>query len=200
MLNLTVKDVVDKGDIMLVDIDETKNYKDRQYVINAGVISNVNFLDIIRKYLCLRSRVTTTDRFLVGYRKGKCISLPVGINTIGGMPKKIADFLGLENSALYTGHTFRRTSATLLVEAGADIIALKQHGRWESSKVAEAYLEESLQNKRKIANGVLGNNFSVSNPIAPTNTIITRTPLATISNSNPVTPNQVTSPIPYTAL
>ena len=52
----------------------------------------------------------------------------------------------------YTGHCFRRTSATTLVNAGADITTLKRHGGWKSSQVAEGYIENSLQNKIDIAN------------------------------------------------
>lgn len=141
---------------------------------NEGIVPNVNLLHIVRKYLSLRT-TTKTDRFFVGYRAGKCISQPLGINTIGGLPKSIAEFLGLPNPALYTGHCFRVTSATLLVDAGAGLIALKQLGRWESSKVAEAYVQASMGNKRKIANGILGNNFCATKR---------REPLYTISTSN----------------
>ena len=53
------------------------------------------------------------------------------------MPQKIAQFLKLTNPELYTGHCFRRTSATLLIDAGGDITALKRHGGWKSTAVTE---------------------------------------------------------------
>ena len=40
------------------------------------------------------------------------------------MPKNIAQFLKLSNAEKYTGRAFRRTSATLLAESGADMAAI----------------------------------------------------------------------------
>ncbi|RYA72252.1 hypothetical protein DD592_26315 [Enterobacter cloacae complex sp. 2DZ2F20B] len=74
----------------------------------------------------------------------------VGINTIGGILKQIADFLKLRHSSTYTGHCFRRTSATLLADAGVDITVLKRHGNWKSATVAESYIENSIENKLQI--------------------------------------------------
>lgn len=53
---------------------------------------------------------------------------------------------------MFTGHSFRRSSATLAANAGADITTLKRLGGWKSDKVANSYVEESLLTKRKIAN------------------------------------------------
>lgn len=41
------------------------------------------------------------------------------------MPKEIAKFIGLPDAESYTGHNFKRTSATLLANSGADLLALK---------------------------------------------------------------------------
>lgn len=56
----------------------------------------------------------------------------------------------MSDAKAYTGHSFRRTSATLLADSGADITTLKRHGAWESTSVAEGYIENSVQSKRKI--------------------------------------------------
>lgn len=66
------------------------------------------------------------------------------------VPKSIATFLDLPDPTNYTGHCFRRTSATLLANAGANLTTLKQHGRWRSSSVAEGYIENLLHTKKKI--------------------------------------------------
>lgn len=68
------------------------------------------------------------------------------------MPKDIAEFLSLPEPELYTGHSFRRTSATLLVDGGADLTTLKRHGGWKSNVVAEGYIEDLLNNKKKSVN------------------------------------------------
>ncbi|EFA12748.1 hypothetical protein TcasGA2_TC010275 [Tribolium castaneum] len=55
---------------------------------------------------------------------------------------------------LSTRHCLRRSSATLLVDAGADITALKRHGGWRSTTVAETYIDHSLNNKIQTANKI----------------------------------------------
>ena len=71
------------------------------------------------------------------------------------MGKAIATFLNLPNSNLYTGHCFRRSSATILIDAGGDLISLKRHGEWKSAAVAETYTDESVQNKANVRNQIL---------------------------------------------
>ena len=56
-----------------------------------------------------------------------------------------------DNPELYTGHSFDRTSATLLADSRANITTLKPHG-WKSDSVAEGYIEESVANREKIGN------------------------------------------------
>ncbi len=80
----------------------------------------------------------------------------MGINSFGSAPKKIAEYLCLSNPNEYTGHRFRRSSATLLSDSGADLLAIKRHGGWKSSVVAESYVENSTENKRKITPNLLG--------------------------------------------
>lgn len=79
----------------------------------------------------------------------------IGKNKFAGMPKQIAEFLHLPDPASYTGHTFRRTSATMLVDSGANMETLKRHGGWKSSAVAEGYIAESLGNKKNIGKMIM---------------------------------------------
>ncbi|KAJ8980612.1 hypothetical protein NQ317_017373 [Molorchus minor] len=44
----------------------------------------------------------------------------------------IAKYLKLPNFDTDTGHCSRRTSATLLANAGGEICSLKRHGGWKS--------------------------------------------------------------------
>ena len=85
-------------------------------------------------------------------KSGKLSKQPIGINTIGKLPGYIATFLKLPNIAEYTGHSFRRTSATILSEKGIGIVELKQHGRWRSSSVAERYVVNTNAKKMKTSN------------------------------------------------
>ncbi|XP_043464214.1 uncharacterized protein LOC122499774 [Leptopilina heterotoma] len=65
------------------------------------------------------------------------------------MVKQIATFLQLPNVHLYTGHCFRRTSATLLAASGASATDLQQHGGCKSIQVATGYIEDSIHTKSK---------------------------------------------------
>ncbi|KAJ4429876.1 hypothetical protein ANN_22080 [Periplaneta americana] len=78
-------------------------------------------------------------RFFHRFSNGKCTNQVVGMNTIGRVPSNIAKFSNLNDPDSYTGHAFGRTSATLLANTGADTLALKRHGGWKSSTVAEGY-------------------------------------------------------------
>lgn len=94
------------------------------------------------------------------YHKGKCSTQVIGINTIGSMPRKIAGFLKLENPERFTGHSFRRTSATVFADAGATTLDLQRHGGWKSAAVAQTYVDESTKYKEatagKITKAILG--------------------------------------------
>jgi hypothetical protein len=57
----------------------------------------------------------------------------VGIHTFAAMPCQIVTFLKLQNPSQYTGHCFRRSSATVLAGHGADITTLKRHDGWKST-------------------------------------------------------------------
>ncbi|KAJ8934860.1 hypothetical protein NQ314_013132 [Rhamnusium bicolor] len=64
--------------------------------------------------------------------------------------------MNLSDATEYTCHCLRRTSATLLVDTGADITCLKCHGGgWKSSSVAEGYIQESINNKQDTAKKIL---------------------------------------------
>lgn len=43
----------------------------------------------------------------------------------------------------------------MLAESGSNITNIKRHGGWKSTSVAESYIEDSLQNKKRIAQNIL---------------------------------------------
>lgn len=164
LTNMRVRDVVDEGTFFKITIPNTKTNVIREFVIVNGNISGYqeNLVDIIRKYVNLRPQIGKHDRFFVKYNNDKCGVQPVGINILGCLPKVIAQYLGLPNATGYTGHCFRRSSASLLADSGADILKIKQHGGWKSSTVAEGYVENSLANKKRIASNILGEHSEVA--------------------------------------
>lgn len=144
LTKVCVEHLVKQGDIYVVKIPDTKTKQPRSFVLEGENATYVN------NYLKLRPMDISTNRFFISYKNGKCAKQVIGKNTIQSAPKTIAKFLNLDNPSGYTGHSFRRSSATILADAGADLLMLKRHGGWKSSTVAEGYVAESVGNKRKI--------------------------------------------------
>ncbi|KAJ8975260.1 hypothetical protein NQ317_012476, partial [Molorchus minor] len=153
LVNLTVDDIEDVGSSLIVKITNTKTKIPRIFVVtDVG-----NMLELFRKYLSLRPPHVKHKRLFLYYKAGKRSSQPVGKNTMGEIwcPSVVVSYLKLPDVACYTGHCLRRSSATLLADAGVDITTIKRHAGWKSTTVAEGYVENSIENKTKIANQVL---------------------------------------------
>lgn len=142
-----------------VTIPTTKTNIIRQFVIDHGDDPDINLIQIFNKYAKLRPKGVPDTRFFMCYRDCKCTKQPIGLHTIAKYPQRIASFLRLENPNDYTGHCFRRSSASFLAKSGVDESILKKHGGWTSDEVAEGYVESSVKNKRKIAGQILGTKY-----------------------------------------
>lgn len=162
LLCMRTEDVSDCDSFIKISVPNTKTKIARIFTITEGDVAEINLIAVVRKYIQMRPRHVQNNRFFLGYRNGKCIIQPVGINTFSDIPKRIATFLGLQSPELYTSHAFRRSSATLLSDSGADLQTLKRHGGWKSNVVAESYVDESVENKRKIAMKILGKKTSTN--------------------------------------
>ena len=68
---------------------------------------------------------------------------------MAAIPRFIATFLELPNVDEFSGHAFRRTSATLISEKGMGLLELKQHGRWKSTAVCERYVDNTVVKKNE---------------------------------------------------
>lgn len=143
----------DKADKFIVQVHDTKTYIDRSFVIGPL------FYSTVKEYISLRPPDNFTDRFLIQYSNGKCTRQVLGKNKIGSTPSVIATFLKLENPSRFTGHCFRRTSATLLSNSGANMTMIKQLGGWKSDSVAAGYVADSIRTKDLIFQGII---FQVS--------------------------------------
>lgn len=192
LLNLNVKDIEYMDNGIKITVPKTKTKIIRQFVINEGSDRDVNLVEIFKKYAGLRPHDVIIGRFFLGFRKGKCIKQPIGINTIGGYPKRIAIFLNLSSPGEYTGHCFRRSSASLLADSGANLTTLKQHGGWESDKVTEKYIQHSLNNKRKIADSIMGSKIVRADNVSTTSSTTAQSSESVIENGNVSTGTNVT--------
>lgn len=173
LMKISIDDIDDKGNLLIVNIPDSKNHSSRSFVISEE-IENGKYLALYRKYSSLRKPETPHRRFFVNYKKLACTVQCIGINTFGKMPSEIAAYLRLPNPELYTGHSFRRSSATMLANSGEGITNIKRLGGWKSSSVAEGYLESSTSFKKDLSNKILSQNSSTfehskthSRPIVP---------------------------------
>ena len=138
-------------DILFIKIPVTKTKKPRSFTIRGA------FFDICMKYMQARPSHCKTERFFIRYKDGQCTNEPMGVNKFGGLPREIANYLNLPNAEKFTGHSFRRTSATLLIDACGEVVTLQRHGAWKSASVAMGYVEESIANKNKIFDHITSN-------------------------------------------
>jgi integrase len=123
-------------------------------------------VEIIRRYIDCFDAAKRTGRFLrmIG-KDGRGTDRAIGKNTVSSFAKVCADYLG-KNVDGFSGHAFRRTSATIVADSGASMMSLKRHGRWSSEKVAEGYVAESSRAKMEVANMINGDSVGVSSSSA----------------------------------
>jgi integrase len=160
---MKIDDIEDRDNILIIQVPETKTNKKRMFTIVDNTKIGVSKLALYKKYSDLRPANTPTKSFFLGYRNEKCTKQVVGINTFYKMPRMIAEFLKLPLPESYTGHCFRRSSATLLANTGANTLMMKRHGGWKSNSVVEGYIDESVENKKEICNRILMGTSSTKN-------------------------------------
>lgn len=155
LASLTTTCVEDRKTHFLVQIFDAETKNVRFFVIEPGEVGNMNVIDIIRMYIALRPTNLTHDRFFINYLNEKCTIQPVGIHRIAKVPQIVAKYLGLEDPSSFTGHCFRRTSASILANAGVTMGDIKRHTEWHSSAAPIACGDES-------ENSILGEGTSTA--------------------------------------
>lgn len=176
---LKFTDCIQLENQVVVKIQDAKSKAMRTFVIEG------KFLKVYEKYTGLRVVNAKHPNFLLKYQAGTCRNQVIGKDKIGKMPKETAEFLKLSDPEKYTGHAYRRSSATILSNAGASTYELQQQGGWKSESVAKGYVEESIGNKSRMAQ-VLQN--QIANPRSastlPTGNLLSRDAPATITSSS----------------
>lgn len=157
LTNLKWKDVSVQNDVITVFIADSKTDQNgsKRFCFNIPKSSNSCCpYSILKLYLDdIKCSMGKCDRlFQNPHIKSKAFSgQPMGRNTIGSIPKYIATFLELENPGSYTGHCFRRSSATALADTGASSVTLKRQFRWKSDTVCQSYIDQSKKIKLDVA-------------------------------------------------
>lgn len=81
-------DIEDLGNILLVNIPDSKTRKVRTFTIIGD-----NNLQIYQKYAALRPNNYVENRFFFKYNSGKCNRSVMRIHSISSVPRKVATFL-----------------------------------------------------------------------------------------------------------
>jgi integrase len=162
LVNLTWNDIVFAEEGVLLIIRQSKT--DRAGIGATKLLPSLEESSLSSSFYYLLYKNAVADqsgRLFLNFANGKFTKAPIGKNTIAAIPRKIAEFLGLENPELYTGHSFRVSSATVLADGGASSITLKRHGRWTSDTVAESYLRDSKMVRKETALMLAGDSIKL---------------------------------------
>lgn len=126
-------------------------------------IGDISLVTILRDYL------NALDNFILQHHldpinqplftaitpQGSFMQCRVGINTMAKMASRIAEKLGLDNAAAYTGHCFRGSAATNMAENGASDQQMKSLCRWKSEKMADTYTRKTERLKNEATQTLL---------------------------------------------
>ena len=150
-----------EDDTIRVFIKERKNCKNFEYIIpntptydvkllNGSTVQK-GFADIVWDYKEI-SCSSPNQRILVypNAKQGGFTRKVYGINQMCKLLHIVIAWLNI-NTDGYTTHMWRRMMGTILAESGANNQTIRLAGNWSSDSVAQRYIHNSLNNKRKIA-------------------------------------------------
>ena len=93
---------------------------------------------------------------------------PMGQNHVGHICKKVAAELGLDKPHTYTGHSFRRSSATQAANRGATSVMMKGQYGWVHEGTALKYIDVTDERPIKMAELLTEEKLTVSTSSAST--------------------------------
>jgi integrase len=85
-----------------------------------------------------------SDLFKSCLKGGGFSTVSMGINLLYKIPELVATQLNLEGPKEYTGHSFRRSSATQMANAGATSTNMRRFYHWKSDSTAYQYIDKSV--------------------------------------------------------
>ena len=93
-----------------------------------------------------------TSPLFKGCMKGKhFVKSPMGKNTLHSIGKDVAKELGLDDWSCYTGHCWRRSSATQVAGEGASVVDMKRQFGWRQESTAMRYIDGTETQMLKMA-------------------------------------------------
>ena len=97
------------------------------------------------------SLVGPGELFRTVMKGGNHSRAPMGYNYLAKIPKEVACALNLENMDMYSGHSFRRSSATHAADEGASSVEMRRYYNWKDDTIANKYIEETVTGNKKMA-------------------------------------------------
>ena len=123
----------------------------------------------------------------------KFVNQPMGKNKLATIGVDIAKKLELSKPETYTGHCFRRTSATLAADGGATIPEMQRAFAWKSAKTAMKYVDNTDEGAEAMAEVIgIGKKDREDSPVAGTSKYFksksspTNVPVSSVSESKAV--------------
>ncbi len=93
-----------------------------------------------------------TGKLFKGTMKGKrFVKNPMGHNLLHNIGKDVARILSLDNPDTYTGHCWRRSSATQIAGQGASTLDMKRQFGWKQDTTAMKYIDATNYQCMKMA-------------------------------------------------
>ena len=125
----------------------------------GGELCFAHFLGQYIEEASKSSPFTANDPLFRGVHGGqRIVKQPMGIHLIRNVAKDVATELGLDNPSSFTGHCWRRSSATQAAGAGATSTDLKRTYGWKQDTTAMRYLDSTMDQSVKVAKMLTENN------------------------------------------
>lgn len=160
--NLTMGNLTATSEGYRVDYKQSKQRgeeKENSFIVPANhkqpsicMVSHVRaYLDLLKMDLDKDDQEASKSLFRCCTKANKFGKQPMGINYLSAIGKEVADVLNLPDADSYTGHCFRRTSATIAANQGATAVELQKHYGWQQPTTALRYIDGTGERSKKMA-------------------------------------------------
>jgi integrase len=156
MKEMMIEDLTRSSDGIYVTIKRAKQRGPKlpsKYLIPISGSSNLpNYAFIVDQYLQrLKDDTNAISGPLFKTCKMSISRQNMGINEMYQLGVQIATLIKLPEPKRYTGHTFRRTAATVAADNGATCMDLMTHFGWQNPKMALRYVSNSKHQNKRLA-------------------------------------------------
>ncbi len=146
---------------------------------------SISFATKVKNYLEALGKLTEDkdSNLFKGCMKGShFVKNPMGKNTLHDIGKDVARELGFSDWEAYTGHCWRRSSATQVAGEGATTVDMKRQFGWKQETTAMRYIDSTRKQTLKMATMTTG-----QQDILPTGPSATATTVTMIEENHEAT-------------